>query len=288
MRRKKLSNDLSLPYKFLLYFLVLIMLLTMIVPLINVLATAFSSTLGSMRPGIRLWPDEWTTEGFRVVWNQANLSRAFFNSVFVSGMATFIQMLLSAFAGYVILQKDLPGKKFIISFILLTMMIPGDLTLMATFSLNRSLGFLNTYRGLIINGLISGFSIILMRNYFLSVPTSLAESARIDGASEFKIFWRVYLPLSLPGLATLSFLEFTGKWNSMILPMIITTNESMFTLPVLLRAMIFDISGQSGTTFIGPNVISAGIVITIIPLVVFYAFAQRFLIKGITLGAEKG
>lgn len=281
-------NELSLPLKILNYFILVIIFITMIVPMINVIAVSFSTKLGSMDPGIKLIPDRFTVEGYIDIWKRVQLWIPFCNSLFVTIVSTFLLVVFSSMAGYVLIQKELPFKSFMTSLILITMMIPGDLTLISIYSVNKSLGLLNTYQGLILNGLISGFSILLMRNYFLSVPDSLAESARIDGVGEFGIFWSIYLPLSVPGLATISFLEFVNKWNSLMIPVAIISVQDKYTLPMILRSLVFNNASQSGTEFIGPNAIMAAIVISVVPLLLLYVVAQRFLVSGMTVGALKG
>ena len=198
-----------------------------------------------------------------------------------------IQVGLSSIAGYVLIQRDLPFKGVLTSFILLTMMIPGDLTMISIYQLNVSLKLINTYTGLILNGLISGFSILLMRNYFESISFTLAESARIDGASEMRIFAGIFLPISLPGLATVFFMEYVGRWNSITIPAAILTNESMYTLPLKLKTMILSTNSTSGTAQIPDNAIMAAIIITAAPLLLIYVFAQKFLLSGLNLGATK-
>jgi len=236
---------------------------------------------------MKLLPDKFTFEGYIEMWTRVKLWQPFFNSLYVTGVSTFCVVVLSAMAGYVLIQKDLPFKSFITSIIMISMMIPGDLTLISIYSINKQLGLINTYTGLILNGLISGFSILMMRSYFLSVPDSLAESARIDNAGEFLIFWKIYLPLSIPGLITVGFLEFVGKWNSLMIPVTIITDQSKYTLPMILKTLVFDTAATSGVDFVAPNAIMAAIVISIIPLILLYVIAQRFLITGITLGASK-
>ncbi len=262
--------------------------LTMVIPMLNVLAVSLSTSYDSMAPGITLIPKNWSVEGYSTVWTLNNLGNAFKNSSIVAVIATVLQIFLSAMAGYVLIQKELPFRKLISGIILFTMMIPGDLTLMFMYSLNKKLNLLNSYQGLILNGLISGFSIMLMRNYFESVPDALAESGRIDNATELRIFTHIYLPLSLPGLASITFLEFIGKWNSFMIPLVITTEAKFYTLPIVLRQITTNIDSTSGSTYIAPNAQMAAIVITVIPLILLYTVAQRFLIGGLTVGAAKG
>lgn len=281
-------NELNLPQKIINWIFLAIIFLLMIIPMLNVLAVSLSTSYDSMSPGITLIPKTFSVEGYTTIWTARNLSTAFYNSMFVSVVATFIQVLLSSMAGYVLIQRDLPFKGFIASIILFTMMIPGDLTLISMFSLNKKLGLLNSYAGLIVNGLVSGFSIMLMRNYFLSVPESLAESARMDNASEMRVFTSIYIPLSLPGLASITFLEFIGKWNSLMVPITIITDSRLYTLPIVLRQITASNDGVSGQMYIAPNAQMAAIVITILPLILLYTVAQRFLIGGLTVGAAKG
>jgi putative aldouronate transport system permease protein len=153
--------------------------------------------------------------------------------------------------------------------------------------MNKQMNLLNSYTGLIVNGMISGFSILLMRNYFTSVPYSLAESGRIDGATELRIFAGIYLPISKPGLATVFFMEYVAKWNSIMLPATLITDQKKFTLPLMLRAMILQDNSTSGTAFAPENAVMATIIISTIPLLFIYIFAQRYLLAGMNLGATK-
>lgn len=285
---KPFRNELFLWQKCINWVILLIVFLIMLLPMLNVLSISLSSNAASQVSNITLWPKDFSTEGYSFIWRARNLGRAFFNSSLVAVIGTTITVLLSAMGGYVLIQRDLPYRKAIVTFLLITMMIPGDLTLVSIFSLNKSLGLIDSYLGLIVNGLVSSFSIILMRNYFLSVPESLAESGRIDNASEMRIFLAIYIPLSLPGLAAITFLDFIGKWNSFMTPLIITTKPEYFTLPIILRQLTQPTDSTSGVEQIYDNAKMAAIVITVLPLLAIYTVAQRFLIGGLTLGAAKG
>jgi putative aldouronate transport system permease protein len=268
--------------------LLLIVFLVMVLPLLNVLAISLSSNMGSQVADVMLWPREFSTEGYTFIWSARNLARAFTNSSIVAVLGTLITTGIAAMAGYVLIQRDLPFRRGIATAILVTMMIPGDLTLVSIFSLNKALGLIDSYAGLVLNGLVSGFSIMLMRNYFLSVPESLAESGRLDNATEMRIFLAIYIPLALPGIAAITFLEFIAKWNSFMVPLIIITKPDLFTLPIILRQLTQPTDSTSGVDYIYPNARMAAIVITITPLILLYSVAQRFLIGGLTLGASKG
>ncbi len=263
------------------------LVLVMIIPFVNVLAVAFSSPLSSMDPGIKLWPSEWSVEGFRIVWVNIGLQRAFINSVIVTSIGTVLHVMLAAFAGYVLIQRNLPGKRLMIALILATMAIPGELIMIPLFIVNRQLGLLNTLAALVFSGLVSGFSILLMRNFFAGVPYDLWESAKLDGAGDFHIFRTIYLPLSQAGLATIALFEMVGRWNQFLPVILYISDSSKYTLQVALQALVTENLGTSGTAMVTPNVRMAGIVIAILPLVIIYPFMQRYFVHGITLGSVK-
>lgn len=261
--------------------------LMMFLPMWNVFVVSTSTALDSGQSGIKLWWNEFSLEGFEYVFRVAKMARPFLNSLLVTTTGTMIQVMLSSLAGYVLIQKELPFKGILSSFIMLTMMIPGDLTLISVFQLNKQLSLLNTYQGLILNGLVSGFSIMMMRNYFDTVPYSLAESARIDGAGELKIFRSIYMPISVPGAATVFFMEYAARWNTIMLPATLITDEKKYTLPLMLKQMIMSVDSTSGTAATPDNAIMAAIVVSALPLLVIYVFAQKFLLEGINMGAVK-
>lgn len=264
-----------------------ILVLMMIIPFVNVLAVAFSAPLASMDPGIILWPRDFSVEGFRTVWVNLDLQRAFINSVIVTTVGTIFHVALACLAGYVLIQKNLPGKTIMLVFILATMAIPSELIMIPLYIVNRDLGLLNTLWALIFSGMVSGFSILLLRNFFAGVPYDLAESAKIDGAGDFRIFRTIYLPLSQAGIATIALFELVSRWNQ-FLPVVLYINDSSkYTLQVALNALVTENLGTSGTSMVTPNVRMAGIVIAILPLVAIYPFMQRYFVQGITLGSVK-
>ena len=283
----KHRNELNVVQKIIMWLFLAFIGVIMFLPMWNVLVVSTTTTLEASRSGIQLWWRKFSLEGFEYVFRVSKLARPFLNSLFVTTVGTVIQVGLSSIAGYVLIQRDLPFKGILTSFILLTMMIPGDLTMISIYQLNVSLKLINTYTGLILNGLISGFSILLMRNYFESISFTLAESARIDGASEMRIFAGIFLPISLPGLATVFFMEYVSRWNSITIPASILTNEAMYTLPLKLKTMILSTNSTSGTAQIPDNAIMAAIIITAAPLLLIYVFAQKFLLSGLNLGATK-
>ncbi|MGD7054201.1 carbohydrate ABC transporter permease [Sutcliffiella horikoshii] len=265
----------------------LLLILLMIIPLINTWAVSFSSNVASMQPGIKLWPTQFSLEGYQTIWNRLELWRPVMNNIIVTIFGTVGHVILASMAGYVLIQKELPGKKTIISFIMITMMIPAEAIMIPLYIVNKDLGLLNTLTSLVVSGLVSGFSILLMRNYFLSVPYSLAESAKIDGASDFTIFRKIYMPMALPGLATITLFEFVSRWNHFTSALLYINDPEKYTLQLALRSLIITSDATSSADFFTNNVRMAGIMIALIPLLFIYPFVQRFFVKGIMLGSTK-
>lgn len=265
----------------------LLLVSTMIIPLLNALALSFSDGLASMEPRIILWPEAFSTEGYSTVWNKIQLGRPFWNNTIVTLWGTAGHVCLCALAGYVLIQRGLPGRKLLTGFIMLTMMIPFETIMIPVYIVNKELGLLNSLTAVIINGIVSGFSILLMCSFFAAVPWELGESSRLDGAGELRIFLTIYVPLSAAGLATVTLFEFVGKWNHFTTAVLFLNNPAKYTLQVALKALIIDTSSTSSNFLITKNVRMAGIVIALLPLVIIYPFVQRFFVKGIIAGATK-
>ena len=156
------------------YAFLSVIVVVMALPMGNVIVLSTTTSLEASRSGLTLWWREFSIEGFTYAFEVSKLGRPFLNSLLVTTVGTVIQVMLSSIAGYVLIQQHLPFRRVITSFVMLTMMIPGDLTMISIYQLNRDLHLLNTYAGLILNGLISGFSILLMRNYFESISFTLS------------------------------------------------------------------------------------------------------------------
>lgn len=286
----KSTNKFSLPgrlFDTINVLFLFLLVLTMVIPFINTLALAFSSNFASMQPGIVLWPKEFSLEGFSTVWNRMKLYLPFTNNVIVTVVGTLGHVFLSSMAGYVLIQKGLPGKKWMLSAILLTMMIPSEAIMIPLYIVNQDLGLLNTLSSLILSGFVSGFSVILMRNFFLSVPYEMSESARIDGAGDPRIFFTMYLPLASAGLATVTLFEFVSRWNQFTPAVLYINDSSKYTLQIALKSLIVDTDSTSSNFMITTNVRMAGIVIALLPLIIIYPYVQKYFVKGMFVGANK-
>jgi putative aldouronate transport system permease protein len=265
----------------------LLLVATMFIPFLNTFALAFSTNFASMQPAIVLWPKEFSIEGFNTVWNRLQLYQPFSNNIIVTVIGTIGHVFLCAMAGYVLVQPRLPGKKLMVSLILVTMMVPSESIMIPLYVVNKELGLLNTLSALIFSGLISGFGVLLMRNFFLTVPLEMSESARMDGAGDVRIFTTMYLPLAKAGLATVALFEFVSRWNQFTPALLYINNHAKYTLQIALKALIIDTDATSSNFIITTNVRMAGIVIALLPLVIIYPFVQKYFVKGIMVGANK-
>lgn len=215
------------------------------------------------------------------VFRQLNIGLLVLNSALVTGLIAIGQMLSAALAGYAFAFLRFRGKGAIFSMILATMMIPVQVTIVPVFILVRGMGLADTLLALILPAIPTAFGTFLMRQYFLGLPTELAEAATVDGASPFRIFWQVYAPLAKPGMAIVGILAFNFHWNEFFRPLIMTISEQNFTLPLGLVTL----QGNMGTGSI--SVVLAGVVLSMIPALVVFLFGQRTLREGLTAGAGK-
>jgi putative aldouronate transport system permease protein len=279
---------LPLPARALVWAVALLTIAVMGLPMLNVLAVSLSTPASSESPGLVLFPKSLSLEGYSFVWGTIDLWRPFLNTLFVSTAGTLLHAVLAALGGYVLAQEELPFRKALTTFVLLTMTIPSELTLVSIYAVNKQFRLINTYAGLILNGAVSGFSVLLMRNYFSGIPRSLSEAARIDGCPESGIFWRIFLRLAKPGLATVATLELIRRWNNIAMTVTLISDMKKTTLPVVLRWLLFEMSTASGTAYVYANAKMAAVVISALPLVALYAFAQRFFVAGALAGSVKG
>ena len=209
------------------------------------------------------------------------IGRLYFNSLFTSGIIVLGVLLSSSLAGFAFANYRLPGRELLFYLILATMMIPFFVTLIPVFFIVRQLGWIDTYQGLVVPGLTSAYGIFLMRQFMVTVPDELIDAARIDGASEPMIYWRIVIPLVKPALATLGTFTFIGAWNNFLWPLLVLNSRELFTLPLginSLRSLYAD----------NTNLLMAGTAVAVLPMLLLFVFLQRYFIKGIALTGLKG
>ncbi|WP_051232669.1 carbohydrate ABC transporter permease [Acidipropionibacterium thoenii] len=218
---------------------------------------------------------------FRDVFSQVDVIRLFWNSTLVTGLCAIGQMFTAALAGYAFARLRFRGSSLLFGIVLATMMIPMQVTIVPVFMIIRSMGLSDTLWALILPAIPTAFGTFLMRQNFMGIPESLTEAAQVDGASPWRTFRSIYLPLSVPGLAVVGILAFNGIWNEFFRPLIMTISEQNFTLPLGLVSL----QGRLGTGSM--STVLAGVVLSMIPALIVFIFGQRPLREGLTAGAVK-
>lgn len=266
---------------FWLHVLLLFGSMAMLLPFAWMLSTSLKAP-----PDIFTYPPTWIPDP--VVWQNyvktvqsIPFGRYYFNSLFVAVSVTVLQILTASLAAFAFARLRFWGRDVLFLLYLATLMIPFQVTMIPNFILIRYLGWYDTLKALIFPTAFSAFSVFLLRQYFLGMPLELDEAARMDGASSFRIWWQIILPLSGPVLAALTIFVFLGSWNSFLWPLVITNSDATRTIPVGLAAF----QSQFNTDW---NLLMAGSVIALLPVLIIYIFAQKRFVEGITLSGMGG
>ncbi len=210
-----------------------------------------------------------------------SFGRFYWNSLFIACWVTFLQVMTSSLAAFSFARLNWRGRDKIFMLYLATMMLPGLVMMIPNYQIMIKLGLVDTYAGLIIPAAFSAFGTFLMRQFMLTIPTSLDEAAEIDGASKWQVFWTVIMPLARPGLITLTIFTFMGNYNSFFWPLVMLRTTEKYTLPV---GMLFFDSSRGQST----HLLMAAITMSVLPMVIVYVLMQKQMVKGIQLGAVKG
>jgi multiple sugar transport system permease protein len=228
----------------------------------------------------RLLPSAITTAHYRALFTRLDLARYVANSVLLATLVTLIALFVNSAAGYAFAKLRFGGRDRIFRMLLALLVVPTQVTMLPLFLMIKSLGLVNTYAGVIIPGMASVFGIFLVRQYALSMPESLLDAARIDGAGEFRIYWSIVLPACRPILVTLAVFTFLGAWNDFMWPLVVLTDADMYTLPVALANL-------AGEHVQDTELMMAGSVLTVLPVVLLFLTLQRYYIAGIMSGSVK-
>ena len=232
-------------------------------------------------PPIIISPNS-SLKAYAYLQEQYNILGIVKNTFVIAFSATILRLFFCALGGYGFAKFKFPGQGALFAFLLGTMVIPGAVTLVPVYIIMRDLKWIDTFWPLIIPGAANAFGIFFMRQYIMSVSSELIDAARIDGAGEFTIFWRIILPIIAPGLTSLGLIFFMTSWNDFIGPLIYLKSPEHFTLPLIIRSLI----GPVGRTVY--DVQMAASVLSLIPLLIIFLIFQRRIVEGITAGAIKG
>lgn len=267
--------------RILLYSLLLIGSVMALLPMVwMVSASVMPSGEASTYPP-RFFPSRVTLDHYVDLFTRLNLGRYLFNSAFVSIVVTLTSLVINSLAGYAFAKLRFRGRDRLFRALSTGLVLPVQVAMLPLFLLLKNLGMINTYWGVIIPGLASIFGIFLVRQYALSIPDEMLDAARVDGASELRIFWSIVVPGIVPILATLAIWTFLATWNDFMWPLIVLSDESRYTLPVALANL-------SGEHVQDTELMMAGSVITVIPVMLVFLFLQRYYIQGVMAGSVKG
>jgi multiple sugar transport system permease protein len=279
MRRTPLGEKLYLGVG---YIILIAWALVTLFPLYWMVTTAIKPPSFVMALPPEWIPKQLTFENFVEMFARRPWVRWSVNSLVVAGGVTLFQLLTSSMAGYGFSKKEFPGREFIFWLYISSMMIPGFALIIPLYQLAVKLKLTNTYLGVMMPGLASSFGTFLMRQFIRTLPSELIDAAKIDGCGEIPVFWRIVLPLSLPGLAVLGIFVFMGQWGSFLWPLIVTNKDKMKVITVAV--------GTLGTAELRTNygAVMAGSTYIALPMFLVFFFFSRYFLRGVTIGALKG
>lgn len=280
----------------LVYAIIIICVLVTVIPFINIIAVSFSSYEAYLDNPMRLLPKDLNLSAYKEILGHNLLYSSYMNTIVVTICTIFLSLFIYVTGAYSLSRKGLKGKGFFMTLIVFTMMFNGGIV--PNYYLIKSLNLYNSLWALIFTGAFSAFNLILMKNFFESLPNALIEAAKVDGANEPTILFRIVLPLSKPILATIALYTAVGSWNNFFNAVIYIKDTSKWPLMLLLREIIMGASMQEIAS--GGNILEtadktqpimlqyATLLIVMVPILCIYPFLQKHFVKGVTVGAVKG
>ncbi len=279
-----------------LMLVILIFSLTCLLPFVNVAAVSFSSKSAILRGDVSFWPVEFETTAYNAIFADPSMMRSLWFTVEITVCYTAFSMILTILMAYPLTKKRLRGRKFFNFLALFTMYFSGG-TIPIYLNI-KELGLLDTPWALILPGMLSTYNMIILKSFFTALPNELEEAAIIDGATDFQVLLRVYLPLSMASLATLTLFYAVGKWNSFQDALYYISNKAYQPLQLKLYHIIkgsqaVDVAAMEGgsstvATSVSESIEPATIIFATLPILVVYPFVQRYFVAGVTIGAVKG
>lgn len=261
-------------------------------PIIYITAVSFSDTASVLQGKVTLLPKGFNLDAYAQVLKDDRIPRAYLNTIFYTTLGTTINLLFTAVAAYPLARKDFFGRKFFLLAIILTMFLnPG---IIPNYLIVQELGLIDTVWALVLPNAIWTFELIILKSFYENMSESLREAAVVDGASEYRILFQIIIPLSKPALASIGLFYFMGHWNSFFIPLIYLNDSTMYPLQVVLRDMLIFADNNNNTNLVDAAALApqamknATIVLSMIPVLLLYPFAQKYFAKGVMLGSEKG
>ena len=253
-------------------------------PILNLLISSFRPSSDIMRNGISLVfdPSKMSFDNYLYIFTQGgNYWSWFKNSLSISAITIVSSLFFSSMVGYALALYDFKGRNLIFGFVLFILMVPFEILMLPLFQLMISMNLINTYTAVILPAIVAPVAVFFFRQYAIGLPKELMDSARIDGATEYGIFFKIMLPLMTPSMAAMAILQGLGAWNNFLWPLIVLRSNDMFTLPIGLATLLT----PYGNNY---DILIAGSVMTIIPIIILFIFFQRYFVAGLTVGGVKG
>jgi multiple sugar transport system permease protein len=267
--------------KRLLYIVLIGYAITTLIPFLWALSSSFKTLEEIISGTMNFIPKNFTLDNYKQIFIEQELfPRWLFNSLFIAVVGTALNIIFNSMSGYALARLSFPGKKALFITILAVLMIPAQVTMIPNYLILKEIGWLNSYQGMIVPAMINATFIFMMRQFFINFPKELEEAAQIDGLSRFGIFFKVVLPLAKPALAAQAIFVFMGFWNNFMTPLIVMTDTEMYTLPLGLNTF----KGQYVSYW---NYIMAASMVFTLPVLLLYAFFNRYFIKGISFTGGK-
>lgn len=273
----------------------IILLILVLIPVLHVVALAFSRGTAQLAGEVYLWPVDFQLEGIKLVLTKTGFLRSLWNSIVITVLGVVISMVVQTLFAYPLSRPDLKGRNFLTAMLAVAMLFSGGLV--PTYMVINYLGLVNTIWAVILPSAMSTFNMLLIRNYFEGLPQSVLESAYIDGGNDLQVLIRVVLPMSTPIIATVSLLTAISYWNSYFGPSIYLTDSNLMTLQVFVRNLIADTdsitsaieTSEESIGMLSATTVQAVVtVVAALPIVAVYPLCQKYLKQGITIGSEKG
>ena len=252
-----------------------------LLPLVWMVSASLMPTGAANSYPPRLLPSHPTLVHYREIFTRLAMGRFVLNSAIIAGTVTAVSLLVNSMAGYAFAKLRFRGRDRLFRWLTLGLVVPVQVAMLPLFLMFKEMGLINTYWGVIIPSLASIFGIFLIRQYAIDIPEDLLDAARIDGAGEFRIYWSVVVPVIVPILATLAIWTFLTRWNDFMWPLIVLSDQSKFTLPVALASL-------SGEHILDTELMMAGSVVTVLPVLIVFLALQRYYVQGIMAGSVKG
>lgn len=277
------SRRATLGWQVVFYLILIAISMATVVPFLFMASTSFTESFTMMTYPPTLLPDNPSLKNYAEIiftFQDGLFARWFFNTVLASTAITIGSLLINTLAGYIFAKKEFYGRDIVFALVLSTMMVPRAVTLIPAFQIVNGLHLFNTYWALIIPGLSTAFGVFMMRQFISSLPTELIEVAKIDGASELRIFWSIIIPLSKPAMAALGIFTLINTWNDFLWPLVVLRTNTMRTLVVGLATVQSEFNINYG-------LVMAGSVLTVLPLLVLYILFQPYFVEGLRMGYGK-